>query len=146
MYACMCVGHAADLQATGIISVSRLFHDKKNYFRDGWRPKCERFAGRPYTFSQTKNKCDMPSYKRICAQFGVEPNIMQPLCLPLYRSDSIICVCVYFKLTLITLQNSHQHILLKTMSVWPINVVIKFGKKREKKIRENPTEGAECIH
>jgi len=76
MYACMYVGHAADFQATGIISVSRFFHDKKNYFRDGWHPKCERFAGRPYTFSQTKTKYDISAFKRICDEFGVEPNIM----------------------------------------------------------------------
>ena len=137
MYACMYVGHAADLQAKGIISVSLLFHDKKNSFRDWWHPKCERFAGRPYTFSQTKNKYDIPSYKRIWADFGVEPNIIQPLCLLLYRSASMICICVYFKLTPITLQNSHQHILVKTMSIWPIKVVIKslheVQKKNERK-------------
>ena len=136
MYACMYVGHAVHLQATGIISDSCLFHDKKNYFRDWRHLKCECFAGRPYTFRQTKNKYDLPSYKRICADFRVEPNIMQPLCLLLYRSDSIICICVYFKLTLITLQNSHQHILLKTMSLWPINVVIKFLHEVRKKKTE----------
>ena len=27
------------------------------------------------TFSQTENKYDSPSYKRICAEFGVDPNI-----------------------------------------------------------------------
>ena len=96
MYACMYVGHAADLQTTGIISVSCLFHDKQNYYRDGRHLKCERFAGRPYAFSQTKNKYNIPSYKRISAEFGVEPNIMQPLCLLLYRSDSIICICGLF--------------------------------------------------
>ena len=34
MYACMYVGQAADLQVTGIISVSCLFHDTQNYYRD----------------------------------------------------------------------------------------------------------------
>ena len=80
-----------------------------------------------------KSLCVLSWYKRICDDFGVEPNIMQPLCLLLHRSDSIICICVYFKLTPITLQNSYHHLSLKAMSVWPINVVIKFWKKREKK-------------
>ena len=31
-----------------------------------------------------------------------------PVCLVLDRSDSIICMCVFFKLILITLRNSHQ--------------------------------------
>ena len=38
-----------------------------------------------------------------------KPNL--PLCLLLDRSDSITCMCMYFKLILVTLPSSHHHIL-----------------------------------
>ena len=64
--------NAAKFSGNSLFSVSRLFHGKVNFYQQGSIQSVSALPG-DLTFSQTNNKYDIPSYKRICAKFEVEP-------------------------------------------------------------------------